>query len=210
MQETQEQQYGTERLVAFSDGVFAFAITLLCVDVINAFPHLPSSATDGQLRDALLGLWPSFFSYALSFCLVGIYWAAHHRTFYYITSSNTTLIWLNLALLMFIAFLPFSTSLLDEYTDSIVITAFYAATMTIISLFSLLIWEYAAFKHRLIPADLDERTIRLFRWRGGISLALFLISIGLAFFNIWLAKVSWLAIFLIRPLLLRQFVQRRP
>jgi uncharacterized membrane protein len=68
MQQTQEQQkYGVERLVAFCDGVFGFAITLLVVDVINAFPHLPSSATEEQLWDALLGLWPSFFAYALSF-----------------------------------------------------------------------------------------------------------------------------------------------
>ena len=68
MQKTQEpQQYGVERLVAFSDAVFGFAITLLVVDVIDAFPHLPSSATNEQLRDALLGLWPSFFAYALSF-----------------------------------------------------------------------------------------------------------------------------------------------
>ena len=187
-----------------------FAITLLVVDVINAFPHLPSSATEEQLRDALLGLWPSFFSYALSFCLVGVYWVVHHRAFRYITSSNTTLIWLNLALLMFVVFLPFSTSLLNEHFNSTVIVAFYAATITIISLFSLLVWEYAAFHHRLIPADLDEQTIRLFRWRGRIALAFFLVSIGLAFFRPWLAAVSWLAIFLIRPLLLRQFVEKGP
>jgi uncharacterized membrane protein len=169
---------------------------------------LPASATDEQLGDALLGLWPSFFSYVLSFCLVGVYWVAHHRTFRSITSSNTTLIWLNLALLLCVAFLPFSTSLLDEYVNSTVIVAFYAATMTIISLFSLLVWEYAAFEHRLIPADLDQKTIRLFRWRGRIALAFFLVSIGLAFLSPWLAKVSWLAIFLIRPLLLRQFVEK--
>jgi uncharacterized membrane protein len=210
MQKIQEQQYGVERLVAFSDGVFGFAITLLGVDVINAFPHLPLSATDEQLRDALLGLWPSFFSYALSFCLVGVFWVVHHRAFRYITSSNATLIWLNLALLMFIVFLPFSTFLLDEYTNSTIIAAFYAATMTIISLFSLLMWEYAAFEHRLISADLDEKTISLFLWRGRIALAFFLVSIGLAFFSPWLAKASWLAIFLIRPFLLRQFVKQGP
>ena len=143
-------------------------------------------------------------------CLVGVYWVVHHRAFRYITSSNTTLIWLNLALLMFVVFLPFSTSLLNEHFNSPVIVAFYAATMTLISLFSLLVWEYAAFHHRLIPADLDEQTIRLFRWRGRIALAFFLVSIGLAFFRPWLAAVSWLAIFLIRPLLLRQFVEKGP
>jgi uncharacterized membrane protein len=211
MRKTQEQQqYGVERLVAFCDAVFGFAITLLVVDVINAFPHLPSSATEEQLRDALLGLWPSFYSYALSFFLVGTYWAAHHRVFGSIINADATLVWLNLALLLCVAFLPFSTFLLDEYVNSTVIVAFYAATMTIISLFSLLVWEYAAFEHRLIPADLDQKTIRLFRWRGRIALAFFLVSIGLAFLSPWLAKGSWLAIFLIRPLLLRQFVEKGP
>lgn len=211
MQQTQEQQkYGVERLVAFCDGVFGFAITLLVVDVINAFPHLPSSATNEQLRDALLGLWPSFFAYALSFFLVGSYWVAHHRMFRYIINANDTLVWLNLALLMLVVFVPFSTSLLDEHDNSTVIVAFYAATITLINLFSMLVWEYAAFDHRLIPADLDEQIIRLNRWRGRIGLAFFLVSIGLAFISPWLAEVSWLAFFLIRPLLLRLFVQKGP
>ncbi len=111
---------------------------------------------------------------------------------------------------MLVVFVPFSTSLLGEHDNSTVIVAFYAATITLINLFSMLVWEYAAFDHRLIPADLDEQIIRLFRWRGRIGLAFFLVSIGLAFFSPWLAVVSWLAFFLIRPLLLRLFVQKGP
>jgi uncharacterized membrane protein len=211
MQKTEEQQqYGIERLVGLSDGVFGFAITLLILNVIDTFPHLPSSATNEQLRDALLGLGPSFFSYALSFYQVGIYWVAHHRMFGYIINYNTTLLWLNLTMLLFVVFLPFSTSLLDEYSNSAVIVAFYAATLTTISLCSMLLWEYAAFHHRLIPPDLDEKTIRYIRGRGWITLALFVISIGLAFLSPSLAKASWLAIFLVRPLLLRQLVKQGP
>jgi uncharacterized membrane protein len=72
MQKTEEQQrYGISRLVAFSDGVFGFAITLLIVNVISAFPPLPLSATDPRLVGALLGLGSTFFSYALSFYVGG-------------------------------------------------------------------------------------------------------------------------------------------
>lgn len=209
MQKTQErQQYGIERLVFFSDGVFAVAITLLIVNVIDTFPHLPSSATNEQLGDALLGLGPSFFSYTLSFYLVGICWVSHHQMFRYIINHNTTLSWLNLTTLLFVVFLPFPTSLLREHYNSTVIVAFYAATVTIIILCGMLLWEYATFHHRLIPPDLDEKTIRYIRWRGWITLALFVISIGLAFLSPSLAEASWLAIFLVRPLLLRQLAKK--
>ena len=204
MQKTQEQQrYEISRLVAFSDGVFGFAITLLIVNVIGAFPPLPSSASDPQLVCTLLGLGSTFFSYALSFYVGGAYWVAHHRMFSYLIRSTSTLLWLNLTLLLFVVFLPFPTYLLDKYSNSVAITAFYAATLSVISLCSTLIWEYAAFRHRLIPADLDEKTILYNRGRGWITLTLFVLSIGLAFLSPLLARISWFAIFLIRPLLLR-------
>ena len=202
MQKTEEQQrYGISRLVAFSDGVFAFAITLLIVNVIGAFPPLPSSASDERLVGALLGLGSTFFSYALSFYVGGAYWVAHHRMFSYIIRSTSTLLWLNLTLLLFVVFLPFPTYLLDKY-NSVVIAAFYAATLSVISLCSTLIWEYAAFRHRLIPPDLDEKTILSIRARGWITLALFVLSIGLAFLSPLLARISWFANFPLRSLLL--------
>ncbi|MFL5625937.1 MAG: TMEM175 family protein [Ktedonobacteraceae bacterium] len=203
----EQQQYGISRLLSFSDGVFGFAITLLIVNVIGAFPSLPSSAPDYRLIGALLGLGSSFFSYALSFYMVGVYWVAHHRMFSYIIHYTSTLLWLNLTLLLFVVFLPFSTSLLDKY-NNYVIVAFYGATLTIISLCSTLLWEYAAFRHRLIPPDLDEKTIGYLRGRGWITLALFALSIGLAFLSPLLAKISWLAIFVIRPLLLSLLLKR--
>jgi uncharacterized membrane protein len=191
MQETEEQQqYGISRLLAFSDGVFGFAITLLIVNVIGAFPPLPSSATNEQIGKALLGLWSSFFAYALSFYLVGIYWVAHHRMFRYIIKYNTTLLWLNLTMLLFVVLLPFSTSLLDKYNHNSVIVAFYAATLAMISLCSIILWEYAAFHHRLIPPDLDQKTLTYFRARGVITLGLYIISIGFAFLNPSLAVAT--------------------
>ncbi len=203
MQKTEEQQqYGISRLVAFSDGVFGFAITLLIINVISAFPPLPSSASDERLVGALLGLGSSFFSYALSFYVVGAYWVAHHRMFSSIIRSTSTLLWLNLTLLLFVVFLPFPTYLLDKYNNSNAIAAFYAASLSVISLCSTLMWEYAAFRHRLIPADLDEKTILSIRGRGWMTLALFVLSIGLAFLSPSLARISWFAIFLIRSLLL--------
>jgi uncharacterized membrane protein len=194
--------------LSFSDGVFGFAITLLIVNVINAFPSLPSSATDEQLRGALRDLGPSVAAYTFSFYLVGVYWVVHHRMFRYIIRYTSTLLWLNLTMLVFVVFLPFSTSLLDKYDNSHLIVAFYAATLTSISLCSTLLWEYAAFRHRLIPPDLDEHIIGYLRGRGWMTLALFTLSIGLALLSPSLAKVSWLAIFPLRPLVLRWWLKQ--
>ncbi|MFL5665601.1 MAG: TMEM175 family protein [Ktedonobacteraceae bacterium] len=82
MQEAEDQQYGVSRLVAFSDGVFGFAITLLITSI--PVPELPRSASADQIVQQLLGLLPNFYSYVFSFYMVGIYWMAHHRTFRYI------------------------------------------------------------------------------------------------------------------------------
>ena len=198
----EQQRYSVSRLVAFSDGVFGFAITLLIVNVIGAFPPLPSSASDERLLAVLFGLGSTFFSYALSFYVVGAYWIAHHRIFSSIIRSTSMLLWLNLTLLFFVVFLPFPTYLLGKY-NSVVIAVLYAATLSVISLCSTLIWEYAAFRHRLLPPDLDEKTILSNRASGWITSALFVLSIGVALLSPSLALIFWFAIFLIRPLLLR-------
>src|SRR2546421_8616378 len=146
MQEAEDQQYGVSRLVAFSDGVFGFAITLLITSI--PVPELPRSASADQIVQQLLGLLPNFYSYVFSFYMVGIYWMAHHRTFRYIIKFDTRLLWMNLTLLLLIAFLPFPTSLLGRYGDTSIITAFYAATLSTVSLIYILLWWYASSHHR--------------------------------------------------------------
>jgi uncharacterized membrane protein len=204
MQEAEDQQYGVSRLVAFSDGVFGFAITLLITSI--PVPELPRSASADQIVQQLLGLLPNFYSYVFSFYMVGIYWMAHHRTFRYIIKFDTRLLWMNLTLLLLIAFLPFPTSLLGRYGDTSIITAFYAATLSTVSLIYILLWWYASSHHRLISPDLDQKKITQLRVRGLITLTIFIISIGLSFISPSLAKAAWIAIFFVRPILLRKYV----
>ncbi len=202
--EVEEQQYGVARLVAFSDGVFGFAITLLITSI--PVPELPRSATADQLGQHLFGLLPHFYSYVLSFYIVGVYWVVHHRTFRYILKYDTTLLWLNLTLLLVIAFLPYPTSLLGRYGNTSIISALYAATLSTLSLMYLLLWWYASAYHRLIPQDLDQKVITQLRMRGLIPLAIFVSSIGVSFISPTLAKAAWISIFFIRPLFLRGYV----
>ncbi|HEY7413605.1 MAG TPA: TMEM175 family protein [Ktedonobacteraceae bacterium] len=205
MQDSPDNQYGVSRLVAFSDGVFAFAITLLVTSIPTL--DLPAQASNQAVLSSLRALFPSFFSYALSFYMVGVYWLVHHRTFRYIIKFDESLLWVNLTVLLFIAFLPFPTSLLGRYGDSSIVVAFYAVTLSAISLVYSFLWWYASERHRFIAQDLDRQIITRLRLRGYITLALFLISIGFAFISPTLAKATWLAIFVVRPLVIRRFMR---
>src|SRR3954451_10011025 len=98
------------RIEAFSDGVIAIAITLLILEI-----KVPEQEEGKSLLSQLIDLWPSYFGFVLSFVVIGIMWANHHEIFGFIEHSNRTLVLLNLALLLCIAFIPFPTALLAEY-----------------------------------------------------------------------------------------------
>ena len=100
-----------ERLVFFSDGVMAIAITLLVVEL-----SIPAATED--VGDALLDRWPQMLSFVLSFLVIGIFWMAHHRIFRYVANLDQRLIWLNLLFLMCVAFLPFPTAVLGDHDNS--------------------------------------------------------------------------------------------
>jgi uncharacterized membrane protein len=147
----------TQRIEAFSDGVFAIAITLLVLDL-----RIPAGAGSNAdaLLDAILGLWPSYFAYGLSFTMIGIYWANHHYLFKLFTRTDHGLNLLNLLLLMFIAFLPFPTHVLGthwpEEASRPVAVPFYAVGLLLPAVAWLLVWLYASRNRRLVMHELDH------------------------------------------------------
>lgn len=188
---SEEDPLGLERLVFFSDAVFAIAITLLALEI--RLPALGENPTNDQLLQALLALWPKYLSYAISFLVIGSFWLGHHRRFRFILRYDTRLLLLNILLLMGIAFIPFPTAVIGEYGNRTA-TIFYALVMTIAGLLNAAVWLYASHRNRLIetsfaPQKRQRETMRVF-----ILPVLFLLSIGLAFINDDLAKFSWLLI----------------
>ncbi len=141
----------TNRLEAFSDGVFAVAITLLVLNL-----QIPQLATVSELVPKLGALWPKLLSYALSFVIVGIYWVAHHNTFHYIKRSDRNLLWLNILLLLCIVFLPFPTALLGQYPEQQVSVIIYAGTLVLTGLVLQALWWYATSRYRLVERS-DNR-----------------------------------------------------
>jgi uncharacterized membrane protein len=187
-----QNQLGLERLVFFSDAVCAIAITLLVLEI--RLPSADGTLTDSQISPILAGMWHKFLAYVISFLVIGAFWIGHHRKFRYIKRYDSTLLFLNLLMLMGIAFLPFPSSMISEYPYRNV-TIFYAFTLMLTSVCSVIIWWYASRNNRLIDPDLDQKIVRRQFMNPIVTSIIFLLSIGVAFLDVNLAKLFWLLIF---------------
>jgi uncharacterized membrane protein len=184
-------KFGLERLILFSDAVFAIAITLLALEI-----RLPTSEelmSDAELSAQLVGLWHRYLGYAISFLVIGVFWMAHHRKFRFIKRYDSGLLLLNLFLLMFVAFIPFPSSVISEYPYRSA-TIFYALVMLLVTLMFMVIWWYASWHNRLIDASLDTKHRRREFLTPFATAAVFLLSIGVTFINPDAAKLTWLLI----------------
>ena len=145
----------TGRLEAFADGVFAFAATLLIIDVTV---HAPGTG----LGHAVLHAWPEYAAYIVSFVTIGIMWINHHTCMRLIGAADRTFLVINLLLLMCIAFVPFPTNLIAEHLQDSGLRAAaltYGVNLTITACFFNLFWFYAARGRRLIEPEADEKTV---------------------------------------------------
>ncbi len=130
----------TARVEAFSDGVFAVAITLLIFDL--KVPSVPA----GHLGQALARQWPTYAAFLLSFAFIGIMWVNHHRLFNHIRRSDNGLLFLNLLLLLGITVVPFPTALLAAHygtPDKTVAAAVFNGTYVVLAIFFNMLWHHA-------------------------------------------------------------------
>jgi uncharacterized membrane protein len=174
---------GLERLIFFSDAVIAIAITLLVLDL-----RLPEGS-GAPLGRQLLDLSSSFLSFFVSFAVIGLFWEAHHRLFGYIERFDRGLLWLNLLFLLFIAFLPFPTSVLGKRWSGTAVV-FYATTLAATGIARALMWSYAV-SRRLVAQDVPPAVIRAETMRSWAVPAVFLVSVALAAFHPALAPFAW-------------------
>jgi uncharacterized membrane protein len=155
-----------ERLVFFSDAVFAIAITLLVIEI--KVPHLQYYDNKAALSE-LLGLWPSFFGFALSFLVIGQFWARHHTALSGVKEFAPQLIWPNLLLLMSVAFMPFATAFMAQNIGHLIPMAFYN---TVLLGTALLSWRMANVAYDRWPAGcISEPELLALRLKGfGVAL----------------------------------------
>jgi uncharacterized membrane protein len=172
------------RLVAFSDGVFAIAITLLVLDL--AVPARDRTRS-GTLASALAHEWPSYFAYLVSFLVVGIIWVNHHTMFSKVNLVDRLVLFANLALLLFVSVLPFPTRLLAEYltagTDAHTAAAVYSATMLSMGLAFSLLWLAVTRDMGLLHKHVDAVASRAALRRFGLGNLAYSATIVLSFVN---------------------------
>lgn len=153
-----EEPLAFERIVFFSDAVFAIAITLLVLEI--KVPHLPHAAGAGETLTALGLLIPKVVGYVVSFAVLGMFWVEHHRIFRYIGHFDGGLLGRNLAMLLTVAFVPFPTALFSENYANPVALAVYALTLLGVGLSKIWIWRYAVQTPGLLQAGTDAALIR--------------------------------------------------
>jgi uncharacterized membrane protein len=186
--EEREIEFG--RALAFSDGVFGVAITLLITTI--DVPHVEGPDLQSKLVDALQALDDSVISYFISFAVIGLMWMHHHRLFSRIRRLDTAALWLNLLSLSFIVLMPFTTELMGDYGDEPISIALYALNIALAVVSYTLLWWYCAARdmlgEHLTPAQIRYELVT----RLSIAVG-FLVSIPIAYASPRLAQWSWLA-----------------
>ena len=168
------------RLQSLTDGIFAFAMTLLVLNLILPDPaNLPPET---QLNDILWQQSHAFYNYLLSFILLAIFWTVHTQQFHVIKGTNRIHTWINLTIMLFIVLIPFSTSVMADYPEDTTANVLFSLNMLIVGLLFYLNWTYAASdKHRLIDSSIDDQAIIVSTRRALITPIVSIIALILAF-----------------------------
>ena len=190
---TQSDLAETNRLEAFSDGVFAIAITLLVLEL-----HSPELEEGERLWPALVHEWPQFAAYLTSFAILGIMWVNHHSMFRQIRRADRGLMFLNLLLLLWATLLPFPTSLFaehleDESSNAHVAAAVYSTNLTLAAIAFSLIWWYVLRNH-LVDHDMSKAEVRKSLLRYSMGTVVYGACIGISFVS---DQVTLLIVFLL-------------
>ncbi len=177
----------TNRLEAFSDGVFAIVITLLVLEL-----KLPPGPAPLALKLRLME--PQMAAFVGSFIIVGMTWIGHHGLFHLIKRVDKSLMWLNFLELIFVSFIPFPTMILGLHPMDPDSVRFFALVLVLIGVAYNLIWWYASLNHRLIYRDMDRARIRR-QWIRGFSFtAAYMLAFLLTFISV---KLGFLVLVLV-------------
>jgi uncharacterized membrane protein len=193
---------GIDRLGAFSDGVFAIAITILVLEIT-----VPEDEPESLLH-GVLGLWPSYLAYAVSFSTIGVTWLAHTAITDRLAHADALLARLNLLLLLFVSFLPFPTSLVAENVgdvdDERVAVTIYGVNLLVVALLLRALWRYAADSGHLRPAPGDDITLLIRRLRPAFASYVGLLVLGLFLPTIAVSGYLGVALYRLIPFGLRR------
>ncbi len=181
----EHDRFAMERLVLFSDAVFAILITLLALDV-----RLPEQAGQADLATLLVETGPRLLSYAISFLVVAALWRVHLRRFRYLVAIDSTLVTGNTLQLLLIGLVPFSTSVLNTHLSALAVTL-YAGNIVAIVAVAWLTWRHVYDHPALVSPQLTPAVRREDDRRAAVTLVVFGLSIAIAWVSPVWATLSW-------------------
>ncbi|MBX9783690.1 MAG: DUF1211 domain-containing protein [Chitinophagaceae bacterium] len=212
-----KKEFQLERLILFSDAVFAIAITLLVIEI--KIPEIHTDVSDKALLHELKHLIPKFVGFIISFLFIGLYWTIHHRMFGYVTSYDKTLLRLNLFFLFFIALLPFSTGFYSEYAGTElyekelkVPMTFYTLNFATAGFIVYLMWRHIGNPaKKLAEPMIDEGVLKMAKIRSLLVPVVFLVMLLTAyFFTVAVAVYIPLLLPLIMKIIMRRMKKKYP
>lgn len=183
----QRKEFQLERLILFSDAVFAIAITLLVIEI--KIPDFHENVSDKALLHSLGRLIPKFLGFVTSFMLIGFYWTVHHRIFGFVTSYTRKLLLLNLVFLFFVVLMPFSTGFYSEYAGPDLIRlqlkvpmTFYVLNFCGMGFLNHFMWVYITNpKNKVAEPPVDPLVVKLARARSLVVPIIFFTGLPVAY-----------------------------
>lgn len=182
------------RLISLSDGVFAFAMTLLIVSV--EVPQMTDDAARAHLHRDLADLWPQVLSYIIGFLVIGSLWTSHRRFFSRVRDYDDRLVKLNIVLLMFVAFLPFPTEILGQYGFLAFPAILYGIIIVTISVLSILIIDHLDGHRELMTREGRGFDFARAKVRHLVTALFFLLSIPVSLLAPGYGQVFWILLVL--------------
>lgn len=168
----------SDRQKALADGTFAIVMTLLVLELAVPVMH---DVTNPELTQALAAMWPKFIAYTLSFLVLGVFWLTHHFIFDNITFYDARLAWLNILFLLFVALVPFTTSLLGEYLLQKTPTVIYGIQLLVIFFMGFSLWVYGT-SRQLSDLKINRKDVQGGKRMGYIYFIILIIATIVAFF----------------------------
>ena len=190
---------GTNRLEAFTDGVFAIAATLLVLDLTSY--TLGPVTSDAGMWAALGGMWELFLNFVLSFLLLCLLWMTHVQQFEHVARVDATIVWLNSGRLLFIVLVPFATSLTTEYSEWVAGRLLMPVAFFLAILCSYLQWMWAVRSRTTMLPDLSDADAKAY---GRGALSALVISAAVVVLSPFIGSIAF-ALFLLDPVGTRLF-----
>ena len=177
-----KKEFQLERLILFSDAVFAIAITLLVIEIKVPEIHY-ESLSEQALINSLWHLFPKFIGFLISFLIIGLFWTIHHRMFGFVVAYTQRLLWLNLFFLMAVALMPFSSAFYSEYIIRLYKSPLllYVANISFLGIMNYILWKYISNPKHKLTEGLSEPVARYYLLRAKAVPIIFTIM-GIVYF----------------------------